>query len=423
MDARINVCLQRKMKFEEYRLSKEVKRNLDEMGFKRPTDIQFKCLPHIQRGEDLLAIAQTGTGKTAAFAIPIIDKIQQIQYKAFEKNSVVRAIVMAPTRELAQQITKVFNQIGKNTKVKALCIYGGVEQDYQIEKLLEGMDIIVSTPGRLFDLASQGYLKLNKVEILVLDEADHMLDLGFSKDIDDLVAKIPGRRQTLFFSATISKKIKQQAYKMVSSAAIRIQISPKDPVSKNVNHQIVFVEMDDKRFFLQRLITENEGLKFMIFVRTKVRAERVKSAMLRVGIDSLTLHGDVEQAERESNLQAFRTNACKILIATDVSARGIDVEGVDFVINYDVPEVAENYVHRVGRTGRGRAKGKAITFCAKEEKSLVEAIEEYTTVAITRATVTKSEYADTVELADDGQDNWKALMKQDIKKSGRKKKR
>ena len=408
------------MKFEEYRLSKEVKRNLEEMGFKRPTDIQFKCLPHIQRGEDLLAIAQTGTGKTAAFAIPIIDKIQQIRFKAFEKSSLVRAVVMAPTRELAQQITQVFNQIGKNTKVKALCVYGGVEQDHQINKLLEGMDIVVSTPGRLFDLVSQGYLKLDKVEILVLDEADHMLDLGFAKDIDDLVNKIPGRRQTLFFSATISTKIKHQAYKMVSSKAIRIQISPKDPVSKNVNHQIVFVEMDDKRYFLQRLIDENEGLKFMVFVRTKVRAERVKAAMERANIDTLTLHGDIEQTEREINLQAFRTGACNILIATDVSARGIDVDGVDYVINYDIPEVAENYVHRVGRTGRGRAKGKAISFCAKEEKPFLEAIEIFTTVPITRAVVTRGEYAETIELADEGKDNWKSLMSEEIKKPKKK---
>ena len=398
------------MKFEEYRLSKEVKRNLEEMGFKRPTDIQFKCLPHIQRGEDLLAIAQTGTGKTAAFAIPIIDKIQQIKYKAFEKGAFVRAIVMVPTRELAQQITQVFNQIGKNTKVKALCVYGGVEQDHQIAKLLEGMDIIVSTPGRMFDLVSQGYLSLKKIEILILDEADQMLDLGFAKDIDDLVNKIPGKRQTLFFSATINQKIKQQAYKMVSSNAIRIQVSPKDPVSKNVNHQIVFVEMDDKRFFLKRLIEENKDNKFLVFVRTKVRAERVKSAMERLEIDSVTIHGDKEQSERETALLAFRTNACKVMIATDVSARGIDIDGIDFVINYDIPEVAENYVHRVGRTGRGRAKGRAISFCAKEEKPLVDAIEEYTTVPITRATVTKAEYNETIEFADDTKDNWKSLM-------------
>ena len=411
------------MKFEEYRLSKEVKRNLEEMGFKRPTDIQFKCLPHIQRGEDLLAIAQTGTGKTAAFAIPIIDKIQQIKYKAFEKGAFVRAIVMVPTRELAQQITQVFNQIGKNTKVKALCVYGGVEQDHQIAKLLEGMDIIVSTPGRMFDLVSQGYLSLKKIEILILDEADQMLDLGFAKDIDDLVNKIPGKRQTLFFSATINQKIKQQAYKMVSSNAIRIQVSPKDPVSKNVNHQIVFVEMDDKRFFLKRLIEENKDNKFLVFVRTKVRAERVKSAMERLEIDSVTIHGDKEQSERETALLAFRTNACKVMIATDVSARGIDIDGIDFVINYDIPEVAENYVHRVGRTGRGRAKGRAISFCAKEEKPLVDAIEEYTTVPITRATVTKAEYNETIEFADDTKDNWKSLMNGEENKVKPKKKK
>lgn len=398
------------MKFEEYRLSNEVKRNLTEMGFKRPTDIQFKCIPHIQRGEDLLAIAQTGTGKTAAFAIPLIDKLQQIKYKAYEKGSVVRAIVMAPTRELAQQITRVFNKIGKGTNIKAVCVYGGVEQDYQVKKLLEGMDIVVSTPGRMFDLQAQGHLNLSKVSILVLDEADHMLDLGFAKDIEDLINRLPKRRQTLFFSATIGKKIKQQAYKMVNSNAIRIQISPKDPVSKNVNHQIVSVQMDDKRFFLQRLLEENKGKKFLVFVRTKVRAERVKSAMERVGIDTLTIHGDKEQEDREVALLAFRTGACTTLIATDVTARGIDIEGVEYVVNYDLPEVAENYVHRVGRTGRGRAKGKAVSFCAPNEQELLKEIEDYITVPIERAIVTKREYNETIEFANEEVNDWKSLM-------------
>lgn len=398
------------MKFEEYRLSKEVKKNLAEMGFNRPTDIQFKCIPHIQRGEDLLAIAQTGTGKTGAFAIPLIDKIQQIKYKAFEKRSMVRAIVMAPTRELAQQITKVFNKIGKGTSVKAVCVYGGVEQEYQVKKLLEGMDIVVSTPGRMFDLQAQGHLDMSRVSILVLDEADHMLDLGFAKDIQDLIKRLPKRRQTLFFSATIGKKIKQQAYKMVNSNAIRIQISPKDPVSKNVDHQIVSVKMDDKRFFLQRLLEENEGKKFLVFVRTKVRAERVKAAMERAGIDTLTIHGDKEQEDREVALMAFRTGACTTLIATDVTARGIDIQGVEYVVNYDLPELAENYVHRVGRTGRGRSKGKAVTFCAPNEKELLKEIEDYITVPIARATVTKREYQETIEFANEDLNDWKSLM-------------
>lgn len=411
------------MKFEDYRLSKEVKNNLGDMNFRRPTDIQYRCIPPIQRGEDLLAIAQTGTGKTAAFAIPLIDKIQQIKLKTRTKSNAVRSIVMVPTRELAQQITKVFNKIGKNTKVKALCVYGGVDQDYQIDKLIEGMDVIVSTPGRMFDLVSQGYLKLNKIETLILDEADHMLDLGFAKDINDLVRKLPRKRQTLFFSATINKKIKAQAYKMVSSNAIKIQISPKDPVSKNVNHQVVFVEMDDKRFFLQRIIQENEDKKILVFVRTKVRAERVKKAMARAMIDTLTIHGDKEQQDRDISLLAFQTGACSILIATDVTARGIDIEGVDMVVNYDLPEIPENYVHRVGRTGRGRNRGKAISFCAKEEEDYLSAIEEFITVPITRASITKREYNETIEDADDGANNWKQLIEQSSLKPNKKSKR
>lgn len=411
-----------RMKFDDYRLSKEVKKNLRDMDFRRPTDIQYKCIPPIQRGEDLLAIAQTGTGKTAAFAIPVIDKLQQIKYKSKNNNSVIRSIVMVPTRELAQQITQVFNRIAKNTKVKALCVYGGVDQDYQINKLIEGMDIIVSTPGRMFDLVSQGYLKLDRIETLILDEADQMLDLGFAKDIDDLVRKLPRRRQTLFFSATINKKIKTQAYKMVSSKAIRIQISPKDPVSKNVNHQVAFVEMDDKRFFLQRIIQENENKKILVFVRTKIRAERLKKAMERAQIDTLTIHGDKEQQDRDIALLAFKTGACGVLIATDVTARGIDIDGVEMVINYDLPEISENYVHRVGRTGRGRNKGKAISFCAKEERDYLSAIEEFITVPIARATVTKREYEETVEYADDGANNWQKLMQENISKTRRKSK-
>jgi ATP-dependent RNA helicase RhlE len=411
------------MKFDDYRLSKEVKKNLGDMNFRRPTDIQYRCIPPIQRGEDLLAIAQTGTGKTAAFAIPLIDKIQQIKLKTRNKSNAIRSIVMVPTRELAQQITKVFNKIGKNTKVKALCVHGGVDQDYQIDKLIEGMDIIVSTPGRMFDLVSQGYLKLNKIETLILDEADHMLDLGFAKDINDLVRKLPRKRQTLFFSATINKKIKAQAYKMVSSNAIKIQISPKDPVSKNVNHQVVFVEMDDKRFFLQRIIQENEDKKILVFVRTKVRAERVKKAMARAVIDTLTIHGDKDQQDRDVSLLAFQTGACFILIATDVTARGIDIEGVDMVVNYDLPEIPENYVHRVGRTGRGRNRGKAISFCAKEEEDYLFAIEEFITVPITRASVTKREYNETIEDADDGANNWKQLIEQSSLKPNKKSKR
>jgi ATP-dependent RNA helicase RhlE len=235
------------MKFSEYNFTPEIIKNLEMMGFKKPTDIQYKSIPAIVKGEDLLAIAQTGTGKTAAFAIPIINYIQR--KKKNNKENVIRALVMVPTRELAQQIAEVFNKLGKGTKVKTLALYGGVEQESQIDRLLSGVDVLVTTPGRMFDLHNQEYVNLDKVNTLVLDEADHMLDLGFIKDIEDVIARMPKMKQTLFFSATINKKIKKIAYDLIRSNAIRIQIAPKDPVSKNIKHSVAFIKMDDKRFF------------------------------------------------------------------------------------------------------------------------------------------------------------------------------
>ncbi|HKI90580.1 MAG TPA: DEAD/DEAH box helicase, partial [Draconibacterium sp.] len=303
------------MKFDEYSISFDIKRNLEKLGFKRPTDIQYKAIPPILKGEDVLAIAQTGTGKTAAFAIPVIHKIQA--GKKTKRTDGIKCLVMVPTHELAEQITEVFQQIGHKTGVKTTGIFGGVEQEPQIVLLEKGIDILVATPGRLFDLTSQGHLKLHRIEILILDEADHMLDLGFIKDINDLVKRLPGRRQTLFFSATIDSKIKKLAYSLVSKP-IRIQISPKNPVAKNVEHSVAFIEMDDKRAFLERLINENPESKILVFVRTKVRAERVKKAMNRVDIHGNTIHSDKEQKERTKNLEEFKSGKVKLLIATDV---------------------------------------------------------------------------------------------------------
>jgi len=399
------------MKFSDYSLSKELKANLEKMGFRRPTDIQFKCIPAVLKNEDLLAVAQTGTGKTAAFGIPLISKIQDIKSKT--RTLGIRAIVMVPTRELAIQITEVFHQLARNTKIRTICLYGGVDQDPQIDALLKGTDILVTTPGRMFDLASQGYVKLNQIETLVLDEADHMLDLGFYKDIEDLIKYLPVRRQTLFFSATIDDKIKKLAYSLVTNA-IRIQISPKDPVSKNVKHAVASVEMDDKRFLLERIIKENKELKILVFVRTKVRAERVKAAMERVAIISDTIHGDKEQDEREAVLKQFRTGELQILIATDVSARGIDIPNVDFVLNYDMPDKAENYTHRVGRTGRGKNKGQALSFCSSGEQDLLKEIEAYNTVPIEKIKVDNSDIQESIVFSDDGTNDWKGLIERDV---------
>lgn len=397
------------MKFEDYRIEPEIKRNLDELGFKRPTDIQFKSIPAILKGEDVLAIAQTGTGKTAAFAIPVINMIHYSKHS--KKTTGIKCVVMVPTRELAIQITEVFNKIGHHTRVKSFCVFGGVEQGPQIAKLESGIDILITTPGRMFDLVSQGYIKLNSVEILVLDEADHMLDLGFIKDIEDLIKFLPKKRQTLFFSATINEKIKKLAYSLVHNA-IRIQVSPKNPVAKNINHYVAFILMDDKRFFLERLINENPDSKILVFVRTKVRAERVYKALERMGITSITIHGDKEQSDRLAVMDKFRKGSTKVLIATDVTARGIDIPDVDFVVNYDMPEQSENYVHRVGRTGRGVRKGNAISFCSPEEKPVLEEIEGFLGAPIDVLEIDKSDYSTTIDLTSDTTDDWKSLMKE-----------
>lgn len=362
------------MKFEEYPIAAEIKRNIESLGYKKPTDIQFKSIPAILNKEDVLAIAQTGTGKTAAFAIPVIHLIHE--RKRNRAKDAIKCVVMVPTHELAIQITQVFNSLAKHTKVKAFALFGGTEQQPQIDKLYQGVDILVATPGRLFDLRSQGYLDLSDIEILVLDEADHMLDLGFIGDIEDLIKFLPKHRQTLFFSATINEKIKKLAYSLVHKA-IRIQISPKDPVAKNIQHAVAHIEMDDKRFFLERVIRENEGKKMIVFVRTKVRAERVAAAMQKAGIDSLTIHSDKDHKNRTDVMRQFREGKVRVLIATDVSARGIDIPNVDFVVNYDLPEVPENYVHRVGRTGRGMQKGQAVSFCSREEEPVLKEIEAF----------------------------------------------
>ena len=386
------------MKFSNYPITDEVKRGVIGLGFKKPTDIQFKSIPSILKGEDVLGIAQTGTGKTAAFAIPLVHKVQTSSIKG--RKDGVRCLIMVPTRELAQQIQGVFNKVGKYTTVKTYAITGGVDQDPQIEKLNKGVDILITTPGRMFDLISQGYLSLHRVNTLVLDEADRMLDLGFYKDIQDVLKRLPKKRQTLFFSATINSKIKKLAYSLVNNA-IRIQISPKDPVSKNVNHFVSSIDMDDKRFFLENLIHKNEDKKIMVFVRTQVRAERVAAAMERVGIDSLIIHGGKEQKERNQALKKFKEGEVNLLIATDVSARGVDVPGVELVVNYDLPDVAENYVHRIGRTGRGNHKGDALSFASKGEMELLLAIEQFLGKKIPEVEISKKEYQTVLDLSNE----------------------
>jgi ATP-dependent RNA helicase RhlE len=396
------------MRFDQYPIADEIKQNLAALGWRRPTDIQYKAIPHILNGEDVLAVAQTGTGKTAAFAIPIVHRLHTTKRSA--RSEGVRCVVLEPTRELAMQIAGVFQTLARHTRVRVLDLFGGVEQAPQIARLLKGVDVVVATPGRLFDLHAQGYLPLDEAHILAVDEADRMLQLGFLQDIQDLLKRLPRRRQTLFFSATIDADIKRLAYSLVRSNAIRIQISPQDPVSKNVQHAVAFIGMDDKRFFLERFLREHPDAKVLAFVRTRVRAERVQKAMERVGLQTLCLHGAKDQPERLQTLEQFRSGAVRVLIATDVSARGIDIPDVDFVINYDLPEVAENYVHRVGRTGRGERKGQAIAFCSPEEKPLLQRIEAYLGKKIAVLELDQETYAETLRLSEDVPDKWRDVL-------------
>jgi len=403
------------MKFSDYNISPLLIEQLGQLGFNKPTDIQFKSIKHILDGEDVMAVAQTGTGKTGAFAIPVIDTLERKKRKGYKG---VRCLVMVPTRELAKQISGVFNEIGKRTSVRAYGLFGGVEQEQQIRTLNNGVDVLVTTPGRMFDLISQGFIDVSKLEFLVLDEADLMLDLGFNKDIKDVMKHIPSKRQTLFFTATISRKIKNLAYDVVRDA-IRIQISPKNPVAKNIDHAVAFVEMDDKRFFLENILKEYEDKQFIIFTRTKVRVERVVAAMERVEVKSEALHGGIDQKERFAILERFRSGENKVLVTTDVACRGIDIPTMDYVINYDLPDNPENYVHRCGRTGRGKKRGQALSFCSPQEKPLLIQIEEYTGEEVEPYEITREDYKDILFDSDSAGFNWQKLMRDADKRDGK----
>ncbi len=403
------------MKFSDYPISNLIIEQLESMDFRKPTDIQFKSIKHILEGEDVMAVAQTGTGKTAAFAIPVIDRIEKRKRKGYKG---VRCLVMVPTRELAKQIGSVFTEIGKRTSVKSYGLFGGTDQEQQIRTLKNGVDVLVTTPGRMFDLISQGHLDVSQLEVLVLDEADLMLDLGFNKDIKDVMKHIPKNRQTLFFSATISKKIKSLAYDVVRDA-IRIQISPKNPVAQNIDHAVAFIQMDDKRFFLENILKEYPENMFIVFARTKVRVERIVAAMERVGVKTEALHGGIEQKDRFAILDRFRAGENRVLITTDVAARGIDIPSMDYVINYDLPDDSENYVHRCGRTGRGNRRGQALSFCSDSEKKLLEDIEEYTGEEIEHYEIDPNDYSEIMKDIEDPTYNWQRLIDQANKERGK----
>ncbi len=414
------------MLFESYKFIAPLAANLQREGFRRPTDIQFRAIRPTLNGADLLAIAQTGTGKTMAFAIPIIDILGRSTHKRTEHAP--RALILVPTHELARQIAEVFKKLARSTQLKVLCVTGGGSIDDLVRSIPRYCDIVVATPGRILDLVRNKHLSLHYLQILVLDEADRMLSLGFRPDIDSLIGHMPQRRQTLFYSATISPEIKKLAHRLVRNP-IRIEIAPEDPITQNVDHALLEVPMEEKRFFLERIIRENPESKIIVFVRTKVRAERVQAAMRRVNIEISIIHGGLERIERLWALNSFSEGSVRVLIATDVSARGLDIPNINYVINYDMPTEPEVYVHRIGRTGRGNKHGVAVSFCAPEEEPLRRAIESLIGRYLPIIEMDRVAHDETLALSAAADTDWRTLLRREqereaeMRAEGKKKKR
>jgi ATP-dependent RNA helicase RhlE len=353
------------MLFEDLSLSKSIQKAVFEEGYLNPTPIQEQSIPIVLAGRDLIGCAQTGTGKTAAFAIPIIHQLHRIVGSS-KKAKVIRALIVTPTRELAVQIGQSFDTYAKYTNLTQLTIFGGVSQNPQVDTLKKGVDILVATPGRLLDLQKQGFLDLDHLHVLVLDEADQMLDMGFINDVKKIVKLTPKNRQTLLFSATMPIAIRELAEMFLQDPA-QVEVSPVSSTAENVEQRVYFVEKTEKRNLLYHLIKNEDLSNVLVFSRTKHGADNVVKALRKNNIAAEAIHGDKSQNARQRVLDAFKNKEVGVLVATDIAARGIDIDQLPFVINFDLPNIPETYVHRIGRTGRAGNGGIAISFCSKDE--------------------------------------------------------
>jgi ATP-dependent RNA helicase RhlE len=359
--------------FETLGLDPVLLRGVRELGYERPTPIQTRAIPTVLAGKDLFGCAQTGTGKTAAFALPILDRLFRSP-PSRDGRRPIRALVLAPTRELASQIAADFHGCGRYTGLRACVIFGGVSQRRQEQDLQRGADILVATPGRLLDLLSQRLVALSRVEVLVLDEADRMLDMGFLNDVKRILSTLPRQRQTLFFSATMPPPIEKLA-STILNAPVRVAVSPVASTAEKVAQSLYMVGQADKGALLQHVLRDSEIRRALVFTRTKRGADRVVRGLSRGSIHAEAIHGNKSQAARERALQHFKAGSIRVLVATDIAARGIDVDSISHVVNYELPEVAETYVHRIGRTARAGASGVALSFCDAGERTLLRDIE------------------------------------------------
>ncbi|MFN8280358.1 MAG: DEAD/DEAH box helicase [Saprospiraceae bacterium] len=349
--------------FKQLNLIQPIEHALKDAGYLAPTEIQQNTIPLVLQGKDVLGCAQTGTGKTAAFAIPILQKLH-----ATNKAAGIRALVLTPTRELALQIEESFNDYGKYLKIPCLAIFGGVPQGKQVATLKRGVDVLIATPGRLLDLHQQGFVKLGGIEVLVLDEADHMLDLGFVNDVKKILTKIPAKRQTLFFSATMPLTIRKFAHSILHQPA-EVSVTPVSSVARTVRQSVFFVEKKEKTELLIQLLSNKVISRTLVFTRTKHGADKLVRQLAKSGIHAAAIHGNKSQNARQKALNDFKSNRINILVATDIAARGIDIDELPHVVNYELPNVPETYVHRIGRTGRAGKDGIAVSFCDTEQKS------------------------------------------------------
>lgn len=358
--------------FQELDLFAPLGRALNELNYQTPTPIQAKTIPPAIEGLDILGCAQTGTGKTAAFALPVLDFLGNERPKCSPHRPTV--LVLAPTRELAIQISESFAQYGQHMRFRQATVYGGVGQAKQVAALRRGVDVLIATPGRLLDLMEQGFLKLGNIEIFVLDEADRMLDMGFLPALKRIIAELPKERQSLFFSATLATRIRKLAGQLLFNP-VSIDVSPKSTSVAKIDQKIQIVDRSTKFDTICHALRDEGVERAIVFTRTKHGANALTKKLDRSGIGAVAIHGNKSQAAREKALQAFRSNSVSALVATDVAARGIDIEGVTHVINYDMPVEPESYVHRVGRTGRAGASGIAVSYCTVDERDKLQAIE------------------------------------------------
>ncbi len=360
--------MQEEPSFAALPLAEPIQRALSESNYTKPSPIQWQAIPAQLEGRDLIGCAQTGTGKTAAFALPILHHLAERGHG--KERGIVRALVLTPTRELAVQVGENFTKYGKHLKLHHALVYGGVKQGGQVKALQRGVDILVATPGRLLDLMNQGHLSLNQVEFLVLDEVDRMLDMGFIHDIKRIAKELPFRRQTALFTATLTKDVERVAEAYVIDP-VRVEISPDKPVVEKIHQQICFLHPENKVALLAQLINEQaesgDPQLTLVFSRTKYGSDKLVKRLKREGIRSDSIHGNKSQGARQRALDGFRSGKLPVLIATDVAARGIDVKNVTLVVNFDLPDAPDTYVHRIGRTARAEAHGRAVSFCGYEE--------------------------------------------------------